>query len=57
MKRPVLEWILEDRLIFGEWLYAAIRCTIAAAHYFFEFDIYDKRTEDFLALDLRLAHA
>ena len=53
VKRTVLEQRLEDRLIlFGEWLYA--RHSIfyrQLAHYFFEFDIYDKRQK--LFLDLR----
>jgi RNA ligase len=55
-KRPVLESMLEDRLIlFGEWLYARHSVHYRRLpHYFFEFDIYDKRQQTFLALDLRL---
>lgn len=57
-KRPVLEAVLEDRLIlFGEWLYARhsvhYRCL---PHYFFEFDIYDKQMQVFLDLSARLEH-
>jgi hypothetical protein len=54
-KRPVLESILEDRLIlFGEWLYARHSVHYRALpHYFFEFDIYDKREEAFLDLAVR----
>ena len=55
-KRPVLEAMLEDRLLlFGEWLYARhsvhYRCL---PHYFFEFDIYDKEKQVFLDLASRL---
>jgi hypothetical protein len=55
-KRPVLEAMLEDRLLlFGEWLYARhsvhYRCL---PHYFFEFDIFDKRRRVFLDLAARL---
>lgn len=57
VKRPVLEDMLADRFIlFGEWLYA--RHSIfyhALPHYFFEFDIYDKKEERFLSLERRLA--
>jgi hypothetical protein len=54
--RPVLEAMLEDRLLlFGEWLYARhsvhYRCL---PHYFFEFDIFDKRRQVFLNLASRL---
>jgi hypothetical protein len=56
-KRPVLEGRLEDRyLLFGEWLYA--RHSIhyrALSHYFYEFDVYDKRIGAFLDLEGRLA--
>jgi len=49
------QW-LEDRFIlFGEWLFA--RHSIhyrRLPHYFFEFDIYDKRTHQFLNLSRRL---
>jgi hypothetical protein len=55
-KRPVLEALLEDRLLlFGEWLYA--RHSIyyrRLPHYFFEFDLYDKRRQVFLDLATRL---
>lgn len=54
-KRPVLEAMLEDRLLlFGEWLYARhsvhYRCL---PHFFFEFDIYDKQRQVFLDLAMR----
>ena len=57
VKRQVLETMLEDRLIlFGEWLYARHSVHYRRLpHYFFEFDIYDKQQEAFLALDERLA--
>ncbi len=56
-KRQVLESMLEDRLIlFGEWLYARHSLHYRQLpHYFFEFDIYNKRQQAFLSLDLRLA--
>jgi hypothetical protein len=57
VKRQVLESMLEDRLIlFGEWLYArhSVHYRLLP-HYFFEFDIYDKQRQVFLALDLRLS--
>jgi len=57
VKRPALEERLEDRFIlFGEWVYA--RHSIfyrSLTHYFFEFDIYDKRRAVFLDLQQRLA--
>jgi hypothetical protein len=57
VKRHVLEQRLEVRFIlFGEWLYA--RHSIfyrRLAHYFFEFDIFDKDQEAFLDLEQRLA--
>ncbi len=55
--RPTLEAMLEDRLIlFGEWLYARHSVHYRALpHYFFEFDIYDKRAGAFLDLGRRLA--
>ena len=57
VKRPVLETMLEDGLIlFGEWLYARHSVHYRGLpHYFFEFDIYDKERQTFLALDARLA--
>ncbi len=56
-KREVLESMLEDRLIlFGEWLYARHSLHYRRLpHFFFEFDIYDKRQQAFLSLDLRAA--
>ncbi len=56
VKRPVLEATLEDRfLLFGEWVYAKHSVHYRRLpHYFFEFDIYDKRGGDFLSLDRRL---
>ena len=55
VQRHVLESILINRLIlFGEWLYA--RHSIhyrKLAHYFFEFDIFDKTTGHFLDLAAR----
>lgn len=55
-KRPVLEAMLEDRLIlFGEWLYARHSVHYRALpHYFFEFDIFDKERQVFLDLAARL---
>jgi len=57
-KRPVMEEMLEDRLIlFGEWLYARHSVHyLRLPHYFFEFDIYDKQRGEFLDLDSRLGH-
>jgi RNA ligase len=56
-KRFVLERCLEDRrILFGEWVYARHSLHYRRLpHYFFEFDIYDKRLEMFLSLDERLA--
>lgn len=56
-KRPTLEAMLEDRLIlFGEWLYAKHSVLYRKLpHYFFEFDLYDKRDGLFLDLESRLA--
>ena len=55
-KRPVLEAMLEDRLIlFGEWLFARHSVHYRdLPHYFFEFDIYDKQRKVFLDLATRL---
>ena len=55
-KRPVLEAMLEDRLLlFGEWLYARHSVHYRRLpHYFFEFDIYDKQKRVFLDLASRL---
>src|SRR5262245_32749469 len=57
VKRSVLEEILQDRFIlFGEWLYAKHSVHYRRlAHYFFEFDIYDNVSGDFLSLERRLA--
>lgn len=56
IKRRDWEPCLEDRFIlFGEWLFA--RHSIhyrGLPHYFFEFDIYDKTTHQFLNLARRL---
>lgn len=56
-KRPVLEAMLEDRLLlFGEWLYARHSVHYRRLpHYFFEFDIFDKQRRIFLDLSSRLA--
>ncbi len=55
-KRPILEAMLQDRLIlFGEWLYARHSVHYRSLpHYFFEFDIYDKKKQLFLDLARRL---
>jgi hypothetical protein len=57
VKRPVLEDRLADRFIlFGEWVYARHSVLYRQLpHYFFEFDIYDKQSGDFLSLKRRLA--
>ena len=55
-KRHVLEQRLENRFIlFGEWVYARHSISYRQLpHYFFEFDIYDKRHGAFLDLERRL---
>ncbi len=57
VKRHALEEMLLNRFIlFGEWVYA--RHSIhyrKLTHYFFEFDIYDKRREVFLDLKQRMS--
>lgn len=55
-KRHALEAMLEDRLIlFGEWLYARHSVHYRQLpHYFFEFDVYDKKAQLFLDLATRL---
>jgi hypothetical protein len=55
-KRPVLETLLSDRFIlFGEWLFARHSLHYRRLpHYFFEFDIYDKQSGEFLDLETRL---
>ncbi len=57
VKRSVLEECLEDRyILFGEWMYARHSVHYQRLpHYFFEFDIYDKKIEAFLSLELRMA--
>lgn len=56
VKRPTLEAMLEDRyILFGEWVYARHSVFYRRLpHYFFEFDIYDKRAGAFLDLERRL---
>ncbi len=56
VKRPVLEAMLADRFIlYGEWLYAKHSVFYRGLpHYFFEFDIYDKKASSFLDLTSRL---
>ncbi len=56
VKRSQLEKRLEDRyILFGEWLYARHSVHYRRLpHYFFEFDIYDKRRARFLTLSDRL---
>ncbi|PQO26513.1 RNA ligase family protein [Blastopirellula marina] len=56
VKRLVLEEMLENRyLLFGEWVYARHSVHYRKlSHYFYEFDIYDKRQEVFLDLKHRL---
>lgn len=55
-KSLTLEELLADRFIlYGEWLYARHSVHYRAlSHYFFEFDIYDKQTEQFLDLATRM---
>lgn len=55
VKRNLLETCLENRFIlFGEWVYAKHSVHYRAlAHYFFEFDIYDKEADVFLDLERR----
>jgi len=57
VKRHVLEAMLEDRyILFGEWVYARHSVHYRKlTHYFFEFDIYDKRQRVFLDLESRLS--
>jgi len=56
VKRPVLEKMLGSQFIlYGEWLYATHSVHYRKLpHYFFEFDIYNKDTQEFLNLDKRL---
>src|SRR5262245_54851062 len=55
-KTTMLEAMLADRFVlYGEWLYARHSVHYRALpHYFFEFDIYDKREQRFLDLAARL---
>lgn len=56
VKRPALETMLGSRFIlYGEWLYAKHSVHYRKLpHYFFEFDVYDKDTEQCLDLATRL---
>lgn len=56
VKRPALESILGNHyILYGEWLYAKHSVYYRSLpHYFFEFDIYDKKAGGFLSLDKRL---
>ncbi|CAE7810657.1 unnamed protein product, partial [Symbiodinium microadriaticum] len=56
VKRQALEERLASRFIlFGEWVYAQHSVHYRQlSHYFFEFDIYDKQTEQFLNLTARM---
>ncbi len=56
VKRFTLEVRLERRyILFGEWMYARHSIFYGQLpHYFFEFDVYDKRAEAFLGLQRRL---
>ncbi len=56
VKRGVLEERLGERFImYGEWAYAKHSIFYGElAHFFFEFDVFDKTTEAFLTLDSRL---
>lgn len=56
VKRPVLEAMLEDRLLlFGEWPYARHSVHYRRLpHYFFAFDVYDKERQVFLDYAHRL---
>lgn len=56
VKQNVFEEMLgEQFIIYGEWTYAK-HCIhyLELPHYFFEFDILDKHTEEFLTLERRL---
>ncbi|RCS54811.1 DNA ligase [Bremerella cremea] len=56
VKRNDLEERLADRyILFGEWVYARHSVTyLQLSHYFYEFDIYDKSSNQFLDLEQRL---
>lgn len=56
VKRDVFEKMLgEQFIIYGEWLYAKHSIHYQQLpHYFFEFDMLDKQSGDFLTLDRRL---
>ena len=55
-KRPTLESMLgDDFIMFGEWVYAQHSVAYRQLpHYFFEFDIWQKSSQQFLDLDTRL---
>ncbi|MFK7817935.1 MAG: RNA ligase family protein [Planctomycetaceae bacterium] len=55
-KRSILEGMLQDDFImFGEWVYAQHSVAyLKLPHYFFEFDIWQKSTQQFLDLETRL---
>lgn len=55
-KAPLLKERLRNRyLLFGEWLFATHSVHYRSLpHYFFEFDVYDKKTGEFLDLAGRL---
>jgi hypothetical protein len=56
VKAETLEIILADRyILYGEWLYAKHSVHYRALpHYFFEFDMLDKQTGNFLDLEARM---
>lgn len=56
VKRTVMEEMLRDRyILFGEWVYARHSILYRnLSHYFFEFDIYDKKAQVFLDLETRV---
>ncbi|MEM7558834.1 MAG: RNA ligase family protein [Planctomycetota bacterium] len=56
VKREVLEEALKCRyILFGEWLFAKHSIFYRSlTHYFYEFDIYDKKSEVFLDLKQRM---
>jgi len=56
IKRQAWDECLEDRyILFGEWVFARHSIHyLQLSHYFFEFDIYDKRSHVFLSLQQRL---
>ncbi|MEM7315682.1 MAG: RNA ligase family protein, partial [Planctomycetota bacterium] len=56
VKSPQLKVRIGERyILFGEWLYARHSILYRKlSHYFYEFDIYDKQTSEFLVLKRRL---